>query len=99
VTTDVRSSSNWLNLAFDTLQFGADAVAVIVLRSLRVAGGGRAARAELARMVSEKVDAHTAFGAALLGGRAGSNPEALASAMIAHYGPRVRANRRRLSAR
>ena len=63
---------------------------VVALRLMRLAAGGRRARAEASRMVSEKVGEAMAAGAVLMTG--GSTAK-----VIRRYRKRVRANARRLS--
>ena len=78
---------------------GADASAVIAMRLAQIADGGAAAQRETWRMFSEKVIAHSQFGAMIARGDAGFTPCSFAASMIDHYGPWIRANRRRLSRR
>jgi hypothetical protein len=86
-----------MSLAFDSWMLGAEAASVIAMRTARLAMGGAAAQAEAQRMVSEKALAAFALGADLASGKLGSTPETIARRTVAHYGKRVRANRRRLS--
>lgn len=92
-----KPASNPMALAFDSWMLGAEAASVIALRTAKLAMGGVEAQAEAQRMVSEKALAAFALGAALATGKLGSRPETVASRTLAHYGKRVRANRRRLS--
>jgi hypothetical protein len=73
---------------------------VIALRTLRIAGGGAAARSEAQRMISEKVianaQAQLAAGMALAGGR---GLEGAKRAAAKPYRKAVLANRRRLTRR
>jgi hypothetical protein len=80
---------------FDASRLWADAGMVIALRSWRMMAGGPAAKREVRRMVSEKVEAGTELAGALAGGRVRS-PEAAARKALKVYGKRVRGNRRRL---
>src|SRR6185437_9124831 len=65
---------------------------VVALRLMKLAAGGRRARAEASRMVSEKISEAVGAGVTLMTG--GSSAKVIAS-----YRKRVRANARRLSAR
>lgn len=80
---------------FDASRLWADAGMVIALRSWRMMAGGPAAKREVRRMVSEKVEAGTELAGTLAGGRVRS-PEAAARKALTVYGKRVRGNRRRL---
>ncbi len=63
---------------------------VVALRLPKLAAGGRRARIEAHRMVTEKISEAMAAGAILMGGGSGAR-------VIAHYRRRVRANARRLA--
>jgi hypothetical protein len=63
---------------------------VVALRLPKLAAGGRRARIEAHRMVTEKISEAMAAGAVLMGGGSGSR-------VIARYRRRVRANARRLA--
>jgi hypothetical protein len=76
---------------------GFEAAAVVGLRGLRLTAGGRAAKAESRRMVSEKIDAALALQALALTGGLGATAPAAAGRVLRHYRRKVRANRRRLS--
>jgi hypothetical protein len=93
----VRDS--WPGIAVGSVGLALDAVQVVWLRSLRLAAGGDPARRELALMVEEKWRGHAAFALALASGRIERSPKGFAAATVAHYGPLVRKNRRRLSRR
>lgn len=88
-------SADWSRLMFDASRLWADAGMVVALRSWRMMAGGPAARRELERMLSEKVEAGFELGGALAGGRVKS-PEAAARKALSVYGKRVRENRKRL---
>lgn len=90
-----HSTADWSRLMFDASRLWADAGMVIALRSWRMMAGGPAAKREVRRMVSEKVEAGTELAGALAGGRVRS-PEAAARKALKVYGKRVRGNRRRL---
>jgi hypothetical protein len=75
---------------FDTLMLGLEAQEVIWLRSLRIAGGGKAGEREIARMVGEKV---VAAAQATVSAASGAD----AASILRTYRSKVRANRRRLS--
>ena len=63
---------------------------VVALRLPKLAAGGRRARIEAHRMVTEKISEAFAAAAVLMGGGSGSG-------VIARYRRRVRANARRLA--
>ena len=100
-TTKNGASANdyaeWNALALQSWSLWADASAVMMLRTMRLMGGGKLAEREAQAMVSEKV---AAFGEAALG-MAFAAPLSAASAREAlkPYERRVRANRRRLGKR
>jgi hypothetical protein len=88
--------NSWIGASMDAWMLGVEASAVIGLRTLKIAAGGAEARAEAARMVSEKIDAALALQTAAMTGGLGATPERAAARTIAHYRRKVRANRRRL---
>ena len=87
----------WPELGWKAFALGLEATSVMTLRTLKIAAGGAAATAEAQRMVQEKLDAGLSLQAKLWTGALGSTPPAIASRTLAHYRPKVRANRRRLS--
>ena len=88
-------AADWSRLMFDASQLWAEAGMVVALRSWRMMAGGPAARRELERMISEKVEAGSELTSALASGRVKS-PKAAARKALGIYGKRVRGNRRRL---
>jgi hypothetical protein len=88
-------AADWSRLMFDAWRLSTDAGMVMALRSWRVMAGGPAARRELDRTFSEKVEAGAELAGALAGGGVKS-PKAAARKTLAVYGKRVRANRKRL---
>jgi hypothetical protein len=92
-----RRNANWISLSFDTWLLGLEVAQVVWLRSCLVALGGAAAERETRRMIEEKMVANMLFGWRVATGHAGASPEAAARTALSHYGPRVRANRRRLT--
>ena len=92
-----RRSADPFALGLDTWLLGAEAASVIALRGAKLALGGAAAQLEAQRMVTEKAEAAWDLGIALATGGLGTRPETIARRTVAHYGKRVRANRRRLS--
>jgi hypothetical protein len=70
---------------------------VIAQRSALIALGGAKAQLEAELMVAEKAEAAWDLGLAFATGGLGMRPETVALRTLAHYGKRVRANRRRLS--
>jgi hypothetical protein len=89
-------SNPWIGIGFDTWRLGAEAATVIGLRTLRIAQGGEAGRAEAERMVREKVDAAVALQTMALSGGLGVGPASGSARVVAHYRRKVSANRRRL---
>ena len=88
--------ANPFALGLDAWLVGAEAACVIAQRSARLALGGAEAQAEAQLMVAEKAEAAWELGLALATGGLGVRPETIARRTVAHYGKRVRANRRRL---
>jgi hypothetical protein len=92
-----RPAANPFTLGLDAWLLGAEAMAVIAQRSAVLALGGAKAQLEAERMVAEKAETAWEVGLALATGGFGMHPETIARRTVAHYGKRVRANRRRLS--
>ena len=88
-------AEQWARLWVDTAMLMGDTAAVMMLRSLRLVAGGRAAEAEAERMVGEKVETGFELAGALASGRV-RTPEAAARKAVTVYGKRIRANRKRL---
>jgi len=84
-------------LGWNAMALAMEASAVIGLRTVKLAKGGRAAKTEARRMVAEKVRAAMELQALALTGALGSDPSTAATKTIRHYAPKVRANLRRLS--
>jgi hypothetical protein len=81
---------NWMQLTHDAMLLGFESQRVMGLRLMKLSRGGRAARAEALRMVSEKTTALAEAGTTLArGGSAGT--------VIRRYRSHVRSNQRRLS--
>lgn len=94
----MRSRRNpWIHLSMEGWRLGAEAGAVIGLRSMKIAAGGKAAEAEAALMIEEKLQAATALQMMALTGGLGATPHRAAAKTISHLRRKVRANRRRLS--
>ena len=91
-----RMTNPWLQLSLDAWSLGAEASAVIGLRTLKMAAGGAAAETEARLMVSEKVAATMALQAMAMTGQLGLTPQRAAAKTMAHYRRKVSANRRRL---
>jgi len=87
----------WFRTGFKAWSLGLEASSVIALRTLKMATGGLAADKEARRMMSEKFEAGLALQVLALTGGLGLTPGGAAATTLAHYGRRVRANRRRLS--
>jgi hypothetical protein len=73
-----------------------EASTVIALRTLKIAAGGAAGRAEAEQMVEEKIKAGAELATLAATGGLGTSPHSVASKTLAHYQRKVRANRRRL---
>ena len=89
--------TGWPALAVESWMLGAEMSMVIWLRTLRMMTGGAIAEREAERMVSEKVTAGMRFWPAMMAGGFDQSGEEMTRRALAHYGPPVRANRRRLS--
>ena len=76
---------------------GLEASSVIALRTFKMFTGGLTAHKEACRMISEKFEAGVALQVLALTGGLGLTPHRAAAKTLAHYGRKVRANRRQLS--
>jgi len=83
----------------DSWVLGMDATMVAGLRMAKISAGGPKAAAEARRMVTEKVEAAVGLQMLALTGGLGSSVESATARSLRHYGPKVRANRRRLGKR
>lgn len=92
-----KQQQEWFSLGVESWFLGLEAARVIWLRSWLIAMGGSAGEREARRMMEEKLTAATSYGALVISGKAGNTPDAVMRGMMHHYGPRVRANGRRLS--
>jgi hypothetical protein len=79
------------------MALGMEASAVIGLRTVKLAKGGRAAKTEARRMVAEKLRAAMELQALAMTGSLGGDAPTAATRTLRHYAPKVRANLRRLS--
>ena len=88
----------WLALSFQAVRLGWEAQNVMVLRLMRLAGGGVAGHTEANLMVTEKVaaltEAHVAGTTVAIKGGDGHD---LVKKVMKVYQKRVRRNKRRLS--
>jgi hypothetical protein len=91
-----RILGQYIGMAADCWQLGAEASLVVPLRLARLARGGAAAKAEARLMVTEKNEAHGALLRDLAEGRLGWSPVSVSGGAVRHYLVRVRANRKRL---
>ena len=91
--------SPWIKIAFQSWGLALEASAVIALRSIRIAQGGHAAEAEARRMAAEKIAAGFQLQQKALAGTLGATPHEVTGKVLAHYGAKVRRNRKRLSRR
>jgi len=92
-----KSLSAGAALGWSAMSLGLEASAVIGLRTVKLAKGGRAAKTEARRMVAEKVRAAMELQALALTGGLGGDASTAAAKTLRHYAPKVRANLRRLS--
>ncbi len=76
---------------------GVESSTVIGLRMMTLSQGGSAAADEAQRMVAEKVKAAIELQTLAWTGSLGTTTQGAAAKSIAHYGKKVRANRRRLT--
>ena len=81
---------DWLKLTSDTVLLGLEAQQVIGRRLMRIAAGGKGARYENERMVTEKI---AAFGEAAATLATGGSP----NKVVRRYRTHVKKNNRRLS--
>ena len=91
------ATPNLFTLGLDAWLVGAEAANVMALRASRIALGGAAGQLETERMLAEKAESAWELGLAFATGGLGLTPDAVARGTLAHYGKRVRANRRRLN--
>ena len=92
-----KRTADPFTLGLDAWLLGAEAAGVMAQRGALLAMGGAEAQLEAQRMVAEKAEAAWDLGVAFATGGLGMRPETIARRTLAHYGKRVRANRRRLS--
>lgn len=96
LTLPTATPADWTAATIAAWSLALDAAVVIGLRSGKIAMGGDAARREAALMVSEKIATVVDLQSALLGGRLGTDPLAMTTAVLDVYTRKVRANRKRL---
>lgn len=89
----------WSRLMFDAWRLSVEAAGVMALRSFALAAGDAGAKREASRMVMEKAQAAVELQQLALRGALGFTAPAAARKILAHYRPKVRANRRRLTRR
>jgi hypothetical protein len=89
----------WFGLSMDMWMLGLESSSVIALRTMKLAAGGAAAQLEAERMVSEKVSAGMALAQDVAFGKLGTTMPGIASAAVADYRKKVRANQKRLTKR
>ena len=93
------SKNPWPRLMFDAWRLGMEAGGVIALRTLALAAGDARAHREAKRMVTEKAKAAVELQTAALTGALGFTAPAATRKILAHYRPKARANRKRLTRR
>jgi hypothetical protein len=91
--------SAWLALGFQAAQLGLDSQRVIVLRLIRLSGGGAAGFAEAQLTVTDKMAALTEAHVAVAAGAVTGDSRKSAAKVLRVFTKRVRANKRRLSKR
>lgn len=87
----------WFKLGLNAWRLGFDVSSVVGLRLMKIAAGGKLGEAEARRMVAEKIAAGAELQVKAQTGRLGVTPLGAAQKTLAHYGGKVRANRRRLT--
>ena len=87
----------WWSIGIDAWLLWADAATVVALRSSKLAEGGAAGVAEAQLMVAEKIGAAIELQSAWATGKLGRSAQSASRGVIAHYRPKVRRNRRRLT--
>jgi hypothetical protein len=92
------TEASWGDVARGACRIAVDTPWVVGPRLLRLAGGGEAARDELALMVAEKWFAHAAYAKAVAKGTMGRSLRDIAAGTLGYYGLWIRHNRRRLAA-
>jgi len=90
-------SKSWIEAGMAACMLGIEAAQVITLRMMKLAAGGKAAKAEAERMVAEKIKANRDLAARALTGGLGATPQGVVKKTANHYRRKVRANRKRLS--
>jgi len=93
----VMNGKSWIEAGMAGWMLGIEAAQVITLRMIKLAAGGKAAKAEAKRMVAEKIKANSNLAVRALSGGLGSTPQDVAKKTANHYRRKVRANRKRLS--
>ena len=91
--------SSWPRLSQSLWSLTFEASHVILLRAFAIAAGGPRAKAEIDRMVDEKVKALCALQSLLVTGALGCTTSTMAARSVAHYRKAVQANRRRLESK
>ena len=86
-------------LGWDAWMLGLDATAVVGLRLMKLAAFDAESAAETQKMVTEKVAAAMELQVLAITGALGRSPTKVIARSLRHYGPKVRANRRRLEKR
>ena len=93
----MTNKNSWMSLGLDAWLLGLEATSVMALRGAKIAGGGAAANREIATMVTEKMASAFALQTLAATNGLGNTPEAAVAKTLAHFRPKVRANRRRLA--
>ena len=91
--------TSWPRLCQSLWSLAFEASHVILLRAFAIAAGDAHAKAEIDRMVDEKVRALYALHALFVTGALGFTTPIIATRSVAHYRKAVRANRRRLQSK
>ncbi len=90
------SRNPWIRASFAAWSLSIEASTVIMLRTMKIASGGKAAEREMRDMVAEKIEAGLDLQTKAMTGELGFTPESATNKTLAHYRRKVRANRRRL---
>jgi hypothetical protein len=89
----------WFALAFQAAQLGREAQNVVVLRFVKLAGGGAAGAKEARLMVTDKLAALTEAQLAATASVLTGDGVKIADSILRVFAKRVRANKQRLSRR
>ena len=89
--------TTWADLGLDVFSLWIDSLAVMRLRSLKIARGGAAGQQEFALMLTEKFAASYQLAMKSAAGQLGVSPAEITGNFLHYVHQRVRANKTRLS--